>query len=300
LQTFSTDAARDWSHLVELARAADEAGIDRLVMSDHVAFGEHLEAYADPANGGSRGGRQPTGPDGAWLDPMATIAHLTAVTSRVRFATNILIAALRRPVVLAKMAATIDVLSQGRLEIGVGVGWQREEYEAAGLSFERRGEILNRTIEVCQALWRDQGATYRSAELSFTNIHQMPKPIQLGGVPIWVSGTVNRRSMDRLVRYGSGWIPWGDDAADIEVGIARMRAAVADRGRDPDELGVVGSLRAVRDANQRLIPEKTMEPVGRLCEAGVTDFRITLSSGRGEWEIEHLSEVVTAFRTASA
>src|SRR5208283_1929713 len=149
--TFAAEDPGEWSHLTEFARAADRAGIDRLVMSDHIVFGENLDAYGDPANGGSRGGRQPTGPDGAWLEPIATIAHLTAVTSRTRFATNILVAALRRPVVLAKTAATIDVLSGGRFDMGVGVGWQREEYEAAGLSFEGRGRQLNHTIEVCQA-----------------------------------------------------------------------------------------------------------------------------------------------------
>ena len=223
LKTFSRGSSEDWSYLAEFAQAADIGGVDRLVMSDHVVFGENLEAYDDPAKGGSRGGRQPTGPDGAWLDPITTIAHLTAVTTRVRFGTNILLAALRRPVVLAKMAATIDVLSGGRLDLGVGVGWQREEYEAAGLSYEGRGRLLNHTLEVCQAFWRNERVEYESGELSFQAIHQMPKPLQPGGIPIWTSGTVNARSMDRLAAYGSGWIPWGDDAAGIEVGIRRMR-----------------------------------------------------------------------------
>ena len=229
MRTFSAAPTQDWSSLVEVARAADAAGLDRLVMSDHVVFGENLEAYQDPARGGARGGTQPTGPDGAWLDPITTIAHLTAVTTRVRFATNILLAALRRPVVLAKMAATIDVLSGGRLDLGVGIGWQREEYEAAGLSYEGRGRLLDHTIEVCQALWRNERVNFESDELSFSGIHQMPKPTQPGGVPIWTSGTVNSRSMDRLAAYGSGWIPWGDDAADVEGGIERMRRAVSDR-----------------------------------------------------------------------
>jgi probable F420-dependent oxidoreductase len=300
LPTFAAEEPEDWSHLIEFARAADQAGFDRLVMSDHIVFGEHLDAYSDPANGGSRGGRQPTGPDGSWLDPLATIAHLTAVTSRARFATNILVAALRRPVALAKSAATIDVLSGGRLDLGVGVGWQREEYEAAGLSFEGRGRLLNHTIEVCQALWRNQTASYDRDELSFTNIHQMPKPRQPGGVPIWVSGTVNPRSMERLARYGSGWIPWGDDAADIEAGIARMRAAVAERGRDPEELGVVGTLRAVKLDNGGLDLEPTMEPVAKLHLAGVSDFRIALKPPRGEpAAADYLGEVVAAFRSAA-
>jgi probable F420-dependent oxidoreductase len=301
LRTFAAEDPGDWSYLVEFARAADEAGVDRLVMSDHVVFGENLDAYGDPANGGSRGGKQPTGPDGSWLDPITTIAHLTAVTSRVRFATNILIAALRRPVVLAKMAATIDVLSNGRLDIGVGVGWQREEYEAAGLSFEGRGRLLNHTIEVCQALWREQSATYESDELSFSHIHQMPKPTQPGGVPIWVSGTVNGRSMERLARYGSGWIPWGDDAADIAGGIARMRAAVTDQGRDPGDIGVVGNLAAVRDSDKQVDLAQTMAAVPALREAGVTDFRIALPTPSGQEALtDFLGEVVTTFRAASA
>ncbi|HEX3842474.1 MAG TPA: TIGR03619 family F420-dependent LLM class oxidoreductase [Acidimicrobiales bacterium] len=301
LPTFAAEDPGDWSPLVEFARAADQAGIDRLVMSDHIVFGEHLDAYSDPANGGSRGGRQPTGPDGSWLEPLATIAHLTAVATRARFATNILVAALRRPVVLAKTAATIDVLSGGRLDLGVGVGWQREEYEAAGLSFEGRGRLLNHTIEVCQALWQNQTASYDSEELSFANIHQMPKPTQPGGVPIWVSGTVNPRSMDRLARYGSGWIPWGDDAADIEAGIARMWAAVTERGRDPEGLGVVGTLRAVKDDNGDLDLVQTMEPVPKLHQAGVSDFRIALKPSRGEQAAaDYLGEVVTAFRSATA
>ena len=226
LPTFSADDPDDWSHVVEFARAAEVAGFDRLVVSDHVVFGENLEAYADPSIGGSRGGRQPTGPDGAWLEPLVTIAHLTAVTTRVRFGTNILIAALRRPVVLAKMASTIDALSGGRLDLGVGVGWQREEYESAGLPFDTRGRLLDHSLEVCQALWGNRVTEYHSDELAFDRIHQMPKPRQPGGVPVWVSGTVNSRSMDRLARFGQGWIPWGDDAADVMNGIARMRTAM--------------------------------------------------------------------------
>jgi probable F420-dependent oxidoreductase len=301
LRSFAAEDPGDWSYLRDFARAADAAGIDRLVVSDHVVFGENLEAYADPANGGSKGGMQPTGPDGAWLDPITTIAHLTAVTTRVRFATNILIAALRRPVVLAKVAATIDVLSGGRIDIGVGVGWQREEYEAAGLSFEGRGRLLNHTIEVCQTLWRQETATYSADELSFTNIHQMPKPTQAGGVPIWVSGTVNARSMDRLAQYGSGWIPWGDDANDIERGIERMRVAVAQRGRDPEGIEVVGTLVPVRNVDNTVDLPKSMSSVPRFLDAGVTDCRISLPVPRGELSAtEYLTEVVDAFRRVSA
>jgi probable F420-dependent oxidoreductase len=301
LVTFEAEDPGDWSYLTEFARAADTAGFDRLAVSDHVAFGERLDVYGDPSKGGIRGGEQPTGPDGVWLDPLITAAHMSAVTSRVRFGTTILLAALRRPVVLAKMAATIDVLSGGRLEMGVGVGWQREEYDAAGVSFEDRGRLLNHTIEVCQAIWRNRSADYESDELSFHNIHQMPKPIQPGGVPIWVSGTVNSRAMDRLARYGSGWIPWGDDIGDLEAGIQRMRAAMVERDRDPADIGVLGALFPIRDDKDVLDVRRTMEPVARLHEAGVTVFHINFSPEDKRGDLADLfGETVAAFRAASA
>jgi probable F420-dependent oxidoreductase len=302
LRTFAPAPATDWSDVVDFARRADRAGFDRLAVSDHVAFGEDLSAYGDPATGGTADGTQPTGPDGAWLEPVTTIAYLAAATKRVRFTTNILLAALRRPVVLAKMAATVDVLSHGRLDFGVGVGWQRAEYEAAGLSFEARGRLLDHTLEVCQTLWTDAAATYQGPQLSFDAIHQMPKPVQPGGVPIWVSGTVNDRSMDRLARFGSGWIPWGEDAAELERGVGRMRRALADRGRDPDEVGIVGSLRAdwdEADGERRLHLGRTMAAAPRLRELGITDFR--LASSALSWRKstqESLEEVVAAFRSA--
>ncbi len=300
MPTFSADDPGDWSHVVDFARAAEAAGFDRLVASDHVVFGEHLEAYADPSIGGSRGGRQPTGPDGAWLEPLVTIAHLTAVTRKVRFGTNILIAALRRPVVLAKMASTIDALSGGRLDLGVGVGWQREEYESAGLPFETRGRLLDHSLEVCQALWVNRVTDYRSDELSFDRIHQMPKPRQPDGVPVWVSGTVNRGSMDRLARFGRGWIPWGDDAADVVTGIGRMRKAMRARDRDPETIEVVGTLRPARTDGGGLDYRGAFAAVPRLRDAGVTDFRVPVVSAADPLQTaELLGSIVDEFRAAS-
>ena len=301
LRNFAAEDPGGWGHIVDLAVAADEAGVDRVVMSDHVVFGEDLEAYGDPKKGGARGGKQPTGPDGHWLDPVATIAYLSALTTRVRFGTSILIAALRRPVTLAKEIATIDVLCGGRLDLGVGVGWQAEEYEAAGLSYAERGRLLDHTIEVVQLLWREQSAAYDGEGLAFANIHQMPKPLQPGGVPVWVSGTVNARSMQRLARFGSGWIPWGDDAADVTVGIARMRAAMAELGRDPAGIGVVGNVMPVRDADGTPDLDASLAAAPAMVEAGVTDLRLMVTPPAGRSAAtDHLRDVVERFRAAVA
>jgi probable F420-dependent oxidoreductase len=276
LRTYAAEDPGTWQPVFDLARAADAAGIDRVLVSDHVVLGENLEAYGRPESGGVEGGKQPTGPDGHWLEPLTTLSVLCGMTSRVRLCTNILIAALRRPVVLAKAAATLDVLSGGRLDLGVGVGWQREEYEAAGLDFGTRGRQLDLTLEVCQTLWREPSAKVDLNGLAFEAIHMMPKPRQTGGVPIWVSGRLNERVAHRLARFGSGWIPWGEDAADLAASIPRMREAVAAADRDAGAIQVAGTLPTVRREDRSVDLEATMDRTLPLVEAGVTDFRAFL------------------------
>jgi len=276
LRTFSPEAPESWDPVLELARAADSAGIDRVVISDHVVFGENLDAYSRPETGGVAGGKQPTGPDGHWLEPLTTLSVLCGMTSRVRLGTNILQAALRRPVVLAKAAATLDVLSNGRLDLGVGVGWQREEYEAAGLDFGSRGRQLDLTLEVCQMLWREDRTSVDLPGLSFDGIHMMPKPVQDGGVPIWVSGRLNDRVVKRLARFGSSWIPWGEDAQHLASSIPRMRDAVTELGGHGDAIGVAGALPTVLRHDRSIDLDATMAGVGALVDAGVTDFRAGL------------------------
>ncbi len=296
LRSWSAEDPGGWGWLLDQARAADEAGIDRIVVSDHVVYGEHLDAYANPAVGGSEGGKQPTGPDGQWLDPLTLLAVIAGQTQRVRLGTSILLAALRRPAVLAKSAATLDQLSVGRLDLGVGVGWQREEYEACGLDFDTRGKLLDRCLDVCTTLWREPVADFDDGELRFERIHMQPKPLQAGGVPLWISGTVNKPVARRLARFGAGWIPWGADARDLATSIPRLREAVAEAG-GPSTFGVQGSLSPVRNADGSLDIARTMEPVPALVAAGVTDVRLPVSFGSSVAEsVAMIAPVVEAFR----
>lgn len=273
VRTFSQDDPGSWEFLLEQCEAADAAGIDRIVVSDHVAYGENLEAYGDPKVGGATGGKQPTDSDGNWLEPLTFLTAVGARTRSVRLGTAILIAALRRPVVLAKTLATMDVLTGGRIDLGIGVGWQKEEYDAAGLDFDARGRLLDHTIEVCRALWTEQVASYDSPELHFERIHQMPKPRQAGGIPVWVSGTINARVVRRIAAYGSGWIPWGPDGADLVESIPRLRRLVADAGGDAS-FQVQGHAPVVRDADGGIDLVATMEAAAPMIEAGVTDLRM--------------------------
>jgi len=299
LRSFAADDPGGWSSMFAFARAADDAGVDRLVVSDHVVFGEALDAYSRPETGGTAGGVQPTGPDGHWLEPLTTLSVVAGMTKRIRLRTNILIAALRRPVVLAKSAATLDVLSGGRLDLGVGVGWQREEYEAAGLQFQGRGRLLDHTLDVCQTLWREQRASYNAPELQFDAIHQMPKPLQPGGVPIWTSGTVRNTTAKRIARYGPRWIPWGADAANLAESIPRMQDAVLQAGGDVSGFQVVGALPVVRDSAGAIDVPRTMERVPALVALGVTDFvEYSILPKTYDEALAVMSDLVPAFRAA--
>lgn len=300
LKSYEQENPGSWGYLLARARLLDQAGVDRVLVSDHVVFGEDLDEYARPEIGGQAGGRQPTGPDGSWLEPLTLLSVIAGQTSRIRLCTNILLAALRTPAVLAKQAATLDVLSEGRLDMGVGVGWQQAEYDAAGLPFAGRGRLLDHTLDVCQLLWTQQRASYSAPELTFDKIHAMPKPAQPGGVPIWVSGTVNKRVVARLARYGCRWIPWGPSAASLGESIKRLRGELAAAGADPAALRVLGNLAVHRNADGSADVSRTMAAVPELAGIGVTDVtaRFPLPDADGAAQ-EQLVPLVQAFRAAA-
>lgn len=281
LRTFFEVDPPDWSVVLDRAQMFEAAGIDRLVVSDHVVFGDHLEEYARPELGGREGGRQPTGPQGRWLEPLTVLAMVAARTSKIRLGTSILLAALRRPVVLAKTVATVDVLSGGRLDLGVGVGWQRAEYEAAGLEFGDRGRLLDTALAQCTALWAPDPTPVPTPVPTLVHdgvpnadgsgvVHQWPKPVQQGGpggatgVPLWISGrSTNPKVIARIQRFGAGWIPWGDDAEDPVPGLYKIRGALQAVGRSAEGFEVTAALPDTRSEFRRLV------------EAGVTDFRLS-------------------------
>ncbi|HEX3288459.1 MAG TPA: TIGR03619 family F420-dependent LLM class oxidoreductase [Mycobacterium sp.] len=297
LRTFSDDPNQDWNATLDMARVMDAAGVDRVVVSDHLVFGENLDAYGDPAIGGTAGGRQPTGPDGNWLEPLVFLTAVAATTTRIRLGTAILLAALRRPAVLAKQLATMDVLSGGRVDLGVGVGWQREEYDAAGLRFEERGRLLDHTLEVCQTLWTQQRAAYSSDELSFDGIHQMPKPLQPGGIPVWTSGTVNARVARRLARFGTRWIPWGPAITSLDVSVPAMKQAIADAGGDPSGLEVQGAAVLVKDADGGIDVNASVAPIPAQVAAGATDIRFAGTPPKDPLQAaDELAELVRIFK----
>ncbi len=282
--------------MLQIARAADETGIGRVVVGDHIVLGERLNEYADPRLGGDKDRSFVTGSDGGWLEPLTVLAAVAATTVRVRLATGVLLAALRRPVVLAKTSATLDVLSGGRLDLGVGVGWQRDEYAAAGLDFDSRGALLDQTLETCGALWTQRRASITVADRQLDGLYMMPKPIQPGGVPLWISGTVHPRVARRLARFGAGWIPWGDAARDPLPAIASMAELVNSFGGDMSSIQVTTNLPTIKDGRGAIDIRRMVERVPEFVAAGVTDFRTWM---RLPPDIDHvrtlLAELVASF-----
>jgi probable F420-dependent oxidoreductase len=268
LPTFGDALGGDWRRLLGLAVAAEEAGVDRVVVPEHVVLGKNTDAYP--------WGRFPAPPEAPWLDPIVVLSAIAGVTERLRLGTGILVAPLRPAVVLAKAVATLDVLTGGRVDLGVGTGWQREELEAAGVSYEDRGRILTDTVAACRALWTDLPASFSSPTISFDEIYCAPHPVQQP-LPVWFAGTVHGRNLRRIAELGDGWIPiMGSAVSDIAAGVDRIRDALTAAGRDPSLLQVRASLPPVRDDAGAVDLERTIEAVPSLVGAGATDIGLNL------------------------
>ncbi|MBV8159947.1 MAG: LLM class flavin-dependent oxidoreductase, partial [Acidimicrobiia bacterium] len=162
-----------------------------------------------------------------------------------------------------------------------------------------RGRLLDHTLAVCQTLWRDAPARFDSDGLRFDRIHQFPHPVHPDGVPIWVSGTVNERVLQRIVRFGHGWIPWGSAAENLEQSLPVVHEALRAGGRAVDGFQVAGRLPVVTDDDGHLDIPRTMAGVPPLVDAGVTDFRAQLRlADERQAATQRLADVVAGFRSA--
>jgi len=184
---------------VPLARAADEAGFHSVVVSDHLIYpGDLKSPYPYTSNGQPRWER-----DTAWPDPMIAIGAMAAVTARLRFITSIYLLPLRHPVVAAKQATTVDVLSGGRLVLGIGAGWMREEFELLGVPFEKRGRRLEECVAVLRKLFAGGDVEHHGEFYDFDALRMSPLP--KAPVPIWGGGT-SEAALRRAATLLDGWV----------------------------------------------------------------------------------------------
>jgi probable F420-dependent oxidoreductase len=268
-------ACRD---LVDMARMAEDAGVDRVMVADHVIMGPNVDAYP--------WGEFRLHADDPFYEPLTLLSAIASCTSRVRLATGILISPLRNPVVLAKTASTIDQVSGGRLDLGVGVGWQREEYEACGLDFEDRWRLISESLECCNLLWGEQPVSFAGRNVSFSDVYCVPRPVQSNGVPVWLGGGTSPANLRRLAKWCQGWIPIpinGAKVADVvetlEAGVPLVHDAFRQAGRDPLSLGVSVALPLVK-APTGLGADlaKSLAGAELLVEAGATDVTLPLQA----------------------
>lgn len=260
----------DLRAVVDAARAADAAGVHQLVLPDHVVMGTRTDRYPF--------GKFPYGPEEPWPEPLILLAAMAGATEQVRLGTGILISPLRPAVLLAKMAATLDQVSHGRLDLGVGLGWQREEFAAQGMVFKDRPVVFADQLRACVALWTHAGpVSFASHSVNFRDIWCEPRPMQPGGIPLSFGTAATPEMVELMAELGAGWLPIYTTTPDeLRDGIDRLRAAYRAAGRDPESLELRETLRPVIDEQGRLDGPATRAAAEVLAERGITTASVGL------------------------
>ncbi len=255
--------------LVGFARRAEALGYDSLWASDHVVLPWRI-ASRYPYNAT---GDFPLPPATDFLEPLTALALVAGVTERASLGTTVLVLPHRHPLLAAKMLATLDHLAPGRVILGAGVGWMREEIEALGAPYDRRGAWSDEAIRVMRACWREERAAHAGEFFRFDALACRPAPAR-GTIPIWIGGHTPR-ALRRVAELGDGWHAAFPTAAALKDGLAHLRAACAKAGRDPNTLTVsarlglpgkkpsaefLGEVKALRDLG---VAHVILEPAAR-------------------------------------
>ena len=210
----------------DFGRRAEDIGLDSIWMGEHVAlFDKNTFGYP-----GAKDGRIPVPPGGGMLDVVATFGFLAAATSRLRLGTGVALVPQRNPIYTAKEVCTLDWLSDGRIDFGIGVGWNKEEVEACGYRWEDRGARCDEFLEVMQLLWTEPVVDFAGKWVKLETCRLDPKPIQRPHVPIIVGGYVEA-ALRRAVRFGAGWYGFNRDPAATKEILKHLDAAFAKAGR---------------------------------------------------------------------
>jgi len=216
---------------IELAREAEDRGFYSIYLPEHT----HIPT--------SRRTPAPTGDEVLSeeylrsLDPCVALAAASAQTSRIRLGTGIALVAQHDPITFATQLATLDFISGGRLVLGVGYGWNREEMENHGIDVKRRRELVREKVLAMQALWAEEVAEFRGEFVRFEPSWSWPKPVQQPRPRILIGGAAGPTLFAHIAEYADGWMPIG--GGGLREALPALRRAVEERGRDPDQLHVV-------------------------------------------------------------
>jgi alkanesulfonate monooxygenase SsuD/methylene tetrahydromethanopterin reductase-like flavin-dependent oxidoreductase (luciferase family) len=264
---------RDMRGLVRMAQEAEDEGFDMVMVSDHVLLGPSAGSdgrMSNPRDYAMPGNQDPFTP---WPSSLVLLSAIAAATTRIRVGAIALIAPLRHPLTLAHDLATLDLLSEGRLVIQPTVSWHRDEYDALGIPFGRRGRILDEQLAIWAWVFAESPVTHRGEFFSFDDVYLEPKPWTPAGPAMWFGGEhLHGPIVDRLVRYGSGFHPLGRVTAED---VAALEAALAAQGRSLDELELVGGTRVDFPSDHDVAPlPEALEEIPRQIELGFTTFCI--------------------------
>jgi probable F420-dependent oxidoreductase len=221
------------AHVRTSAQSAEEAGFSTIWFGEHVVlFGRYPRSRSP--DGSEPGGSPFPDPAMAFSDPVTLMTHAAAVTRTINVGTGIMILPQRNPVVLAKQLATADMLSGGRITIGAGLGWAREEYEACGVPWKDRGKRMDEYLQAMRTLWRDKASTFQGDTVSFEDAYCFPKPVN-GDIPILVGGESDA-ALRRAARYGDGWFAFSVTSDEAASRVALLHDMTREEGRDPSRL----------------------------------------------------------------
>jgi probable F420-dependent oxidoreductase len=261
----------------DFARRAEDIGLDSIWMGEHVVlFDKNTFGYP-----GSNDGRIPVPEGGGMLDVTATFGFLAAATSKVRLGTGVALVPQRNPLYTAKEICTLDWLTGGRIDFGVGVGWNKEEVEACGYRWEDRGARCDEFLEVIRRLWTEPVVDFSGKWVKFETCRLDPKPIQKPHVPIIVGGYADA-ALRRAVRFGAGWYGFNRDPAGTRDMLARLDDAFAMAGRkraDDFEIIITPPASMSTDAMQEY------------ADLGVHRLVINLGSQRPERVDQRMAEI---------
>jgi len=255
----------DISSYVEISQMGEELGFDSVSVTDHVVMGKNLHKYPF--------GKFPLPSEAPWYEPLSLLTMIASNTSKIKLATAILITPLRNPALLAKTAATLDVISQGRLELGVGLGWQKEEFDTSGVNFEDRSEIFWETLDICQAFWQDSPVSFEGKHFSFDDIWCHPQPIQGQNIPLLFGLKMTRENANKIAKVGHGWIPIKTSRDFISAGKEMLSNAFNIEGRQ-DQPRIRGQLPTCVDDNGVPDIDLTLKELEKSMAAGLNEIEI--------------------------
>lgn len=226
-----TEIGTDPALIRDYAQVAEGLGYQHILIYDHVIG-------ANPAS--RPGWRPPYSHRDIFHEPFVLFGYLAGLTQKIELVTGIIILPQRQTVLVAKQAAALDVLSGGRLRLGVGIGWNPVEYEALGENFKNRGRRSEEQVEVMRKLWTQELVTFEGNWHKITDAGLNPLPIQRP-IPIWFGGT-DDRALRRLARLGDGWFSLLAPDDKCRAAIEKVRASAREAGRDPDRIGIEGRI----------------------------------------------------------